>query len=58
MKRQVYVIEGRRKGAKLWRVQQAYWNRRKACEEMRVYRDGRNPYGEFRITTYVPKETK
>jgi hypothetical protein len=57
VKRQVYVIEGRRKGAKLWRIQQVHAGLRLARKHLRAYCwPGWNPKSEFRITTYVPKE--
>lgn len=57
-KRQVYVIEGRRKGrAEKWQVQQAFRSRRIAFADLSIYRDGRNPKHVFRCVTYVPVES-
>ncbi len=56
-KRQVWVIEGRRRGREReqWRVQSPEWSLRSAFARLKDYR-GNNPYHEFRVTKYVPEK--
>lgn len=61
-KRQVWVIEGRRMVSKYWvNTAQKPWIVQQSgrLKDMRaalaIYRDGRNPKHEFRVTKYVPE---
>lgn len=55
-KRQVWAIEGRRKGRKResWGIKIAKCSRRSAVDIVKDYR-AFNPDHEFRVTKYVPE---
>ena len=55
-KRQVWVVEGRRKGRvrELWRPQTAPVERGPALDKLTLYSE-RNTRYEFRVTKYVPE---